>query len=172
MLFRRSREELLRRRGHGMVNAQALGPNCERGYLCLFGLWLGQAGQQGWVDERSLLQPPQPHSQTPTPLTRRLDSFLPIYRPHPLLPPTCHPPWPHHLPHHQNFLRPPQRHHPKNPHTPTSPEQRFSKISPGALFSTLPYMGLYLFSCSRFILNLPQEELASVERVCFQVEQA
>lgn len=27
-------------------------------------------------------------------------------------------------------------------------------------------------SCSRFILNLPDEELASAERVCFQVEQA
>lgn len=29
-----------------------------------------------------------------------------------------------------------------------------------------------LIPISRFILNLPEEELASVERVCFQVEQA
>lgn len=27
-------------------------------------------------------------------------------------------------------------------------------------------------ACSRFILNLPDEELASLERICFQVEQA
>lgn len=30
----------------------------------------------------------------------------------------------------------------------------------------------HAYSSSRFILNLPEEELASVERVCFQVEQA
>jgi mRNA-decapping enzyme subunit 2 len=29
-----------------------------------------------------------------------------------------------------------------------------------------------MFSWSRFILNLPDEELASLERICFQVEQA
>ena len=30
----------------------------------------------------------------------------------------------------------------------------------------------YLTCCSRFLLNLPDEELSSLERICFQVEQA
>lgn len=35
---------------------------------------------------------------------------------------------------------------------------------------SLPYVTLQ--NCSRFILNLPDDELSSLERICFQVEQA
>ena len=42
--------------------------------------------------------------------------------------------------------------------------------------STRPYLLLLLLIdflyLSRFVLNLPESELSSVERVCFQVEQA
>lgn len=34
------------------------------------------------------------------------------------------------------------------------------------------FVQLTLTSNSRFLLNLPEEELSSLERICFQVEQA
>lgn len=46
------------------------------------------------------------------------------------------------------------------------------RIFPGQhIISRVPLPRAHLF-LSRFILNLPDEELASLERVCFQVEQA
>jgi hypothetical protein len=50
------------------------------------------------------------------------------------------------------------------------PMRRSLKIYLG--ITTLPYLQLLLILNSRFLLNLPEEELSSLERICFQVEQA
>lgn len=68
-------------------------------------------------------------------------------------------------PHHTNTHMPPSS-------TRISVETRFSRTCPGVSPSLVIYHTAALNPISRFILNLPEEELASVERVCFQVEQA
>ena len=48
-----------------------------------------------------------------------------------------------------------------------------SRIFPGQhIINYPPPLPAHFFLFSRFILNLPDEELSSLERVCFQVEQA
>jgi hypothetical protein len=57
--------------------------------------------------------------------------------------------------------------------TNTQPMMKSSKTCQGLSVPSLRIMmhGAYRVY-SRFILNLPDEELASLERICFQVEQA
>ena len=49
---------------------------------------------------------------------------------------------------------------------------KYSRICRGGYSYTPAHYSSSTHRTSRFILNLPEEELASVERVCFQVEQA
>lgn len=78
---------------------------------------------------------------------------------------------PHH--HHPRSLPHPQQlapHHlPSNMRT--SAEKKCWRSSPGTSMSISHRIAILTIT-SRFILNLPEEELASVERVCFQMEQA
>jgi hypothetical protein len=54
------------------------------------------------------------------------------------------------------------------------PTTKYWRTSPGTIGSRSASLGRssLLLLNSRFILNLPDEELASLERICFQVEQA
>jgi hypothetical protein len=53
------------------------------------------------------------------------------------------------------------------------PQRTFGKIFLGeSQRKTVSIWGLTLPAQSRFILNVPDEELETVERICFQVEQA
>lgn len=50
--------------------------------------------------------------------------------------------------------------------------KRFWTIYQGLNRSTCSIHCAKLIYCSRFIINVPEAELSSVERICFQVEQA
>lgn len=60
--------------------------------------------------------------------------------------------------------------HPPNPYKYSTIEEVLDDLSRSALIQLL--FGCYQSVPSRFILNLPDNELASLERICFQVEQA
>ena len=60
--------------------------------------------------------------------------------------------------------------HPLNPYKYSTIEEVLDDLSRSALIQLL--FGCYQSVPSRFILNLPDNELASLERICFQVEQA
>ena len=60
--------------------------------------------------------------------------------------------------------------HPPNPYKYSTIEEVLDDLSRSALIQLL--LGCDQSVPSRFILNLPDGELASLERICFQVEQA
>ena len=53
-----------------------------------------------------------------------------------------------------------------------SHDEVLEDLSRSACYLTLTFSSGINQAPSRFILNLPDEELASLERICFQVEQA
>lgn len=84
---------------------------------------------------------------------------------------TRHPAWPHpHRPH-QNFPSLAQHTTLTHRSQSTASSMRSSWICPGP-WSLLAAEAVVDTILSRFILNLPDGELGSLERVCFQVEQA
>jgi mRNA-decapping enzyme subunit 2 len=54
----------------------------------------------------------------------------------------------------------------------SSSQNGSSNGNTGSAFTQLTFAEVLEDLSSRFIVNLPSEELASIERICFQVEQA
>jgi mRNA-decapping enzyme subunit 2 len=65
---------------------------------------------------------------------------------------------------------PPSHKHPPNPYKYSTIDEVLDDLSRCVLIRLL--LAYHQIPFSRFILNLPDGELTSLERICFQVEQA